>query len=578
MRISKPLSVLSIALGLLGTPPALAETPTSVMYQGVLHDEEGPVSGLVDVTFALYRSEQGGSPIVSIDREGVALDGGAFSVDIGALFATVDGTLFLEIQIRGEEDDQYDVLPRVRIASYPFALRARIADEVDWANVKNVPESLGATGPAGASGPTGPAGAQGPTGPAGVQGVAGPQGETGVAGATGPIGPTGPAGARGADGPQGEAGPVGATGAQGPTGAAGESVIAASLAPNATCPFGGVELTVGATVTSLCNGEDGAAGAAGESVSVEPLDIGDLDCEYGGLKISVAGIDRFVCNGADGLDGAQGPTGPQGPIGPMGPTGPAGATGDTGSQGPIGPTGATGDIGPMGPTGPAGVPGSDGAIGPTGPAGAPGAAGGVGPTGPTGAGVPAGGSAGQVLAKINGTDYSTEWVTIAAGSSMVAKDSAVPANTLGRVLAINDTNVMVLTSTGHRASIGFDGVGVARQAYFANTTCAGTPYVNSGSSTASAFLWGAVAYMYPTFGWGIPQAIGLDSNGRASSQSPGTHGVTFSSIYNISGTGCSLAGVAGGAPVVQNYTWILQSVTATSLGLPSSITPPVVIQ
>lgn len=44
--------------------------------------------------------------------------------------------------------------------------------------------------------------------------------------------------------------------------------------------------------------------------------------------------------------------------------------------------------------------------------GATGATGATGPTGATGAGVPTGGSTDQVLAKINGTDYNTQWVTL----------------------------------------------------------------------------------------------------------------------------------------------------------------------
>jgi hypothetical protein len=35
-----------------------------------------------------------------------------------------------------------------------------------------------------------------------------------------------------------------------------------------------------------------------------------------------------------------------------------------------------------------------------------------GPAGPAGPGVPVGGTAGQVLAKIDGTNYNTQWVTI----------------------------------------------------------------------------------------------------------------------------------------------------------------------
>lgn len=66
-----------------------------------------------------------------------------------------------------------------------------------------------------------------------------------------------------------------------------------------------------------------------------------------------------------------------------------------------------GEPGPTGPTGPAGADGADGATG------APGADGADGATGP---GVPTGGTTGQVLAKIDGTDYNTHWVTSSGGS------------------------------------------------------------------------------------------------------------------------------------------------------------------
>ena len=58
------------------------------------------------------------------------------------------------------------------------------------------------------------------------------------------------------------------------------------------------------------------------------------------------------------------------------------------------------------------MPGLLGATGSPGPQGLPGD---PGPTGPAGQGVPTGGSAGQVLSKIDGTNYNTQWV--AAGSS-----------------------------------------------------------------------------------------------------------------------------------------------------------------
>jgi hypothetical protein len=84
--------------------------------------------------------------------------------------------------------------------------------------------------------------------------------------------------------------------------------------------------------------------------------------------------------------GVQGATGPTGPAGVNGATGPAGA--DSTVAGPTGPQGPSG-----GPTGPAGDPG------------------------PTGPGVPAGGTTGQVLSKVDSTDYNTQWVDSTGGAA-----------------------------------------------------------------------------------------------------------------------------------------------------------------
>jgi hypothetical protein len=101
-------------------------------------------------------------------------------------------------------------------------------------------------------------------------------------------------------------------------------------------------------------------------------------------------------------------------IGPMGPPGPTGATGATGAASTVpGPPGATGPQGPQGATGAAStVPGPQGPPGSTGPQGSTGA---TGSQGPPGQGVPVGGTTGQVLTKINATDYNTNWQTPAAG-------------------------------------------------------------------------------------------------------------------------------------------------------------------
>ena len=193
----------------------------------------------------------------------------------------------------------------------------------------------------------------------------------GGTGPQGPPGPTGPAGADGADGADGAQGPAGPTG---PAGA---------------------------------DGSDGATGPQGLTGATGPTGAA----------------------GADGSDGAQGPEGPTGPTGPQGPQGPQGATGAAGSDGAAGADGSDGATGPQGPAG------STGPTGPTGPAGADGADGAdgsdgaTGPQGPAGQGVPAGGSTNQVLSKIDGTDYNTQWVAQSGGGSYSDSDVDTHLNT-----------------------------------------------------------------------------------------------------------------------------------------------------
>lgn len=74
----------------------------------------------------------------------------------------------------------------------------------------------------------------------------------------------------------------------------------------------------------------------------------------------------------------------------------------SGIQGPQGDQGPQGIQGPKGDQGDVGDKGDAGDIGPAGPAGA---------TGATGAGVISGGNAGQILSKIDSTNYNTQWVT-----------------------------------------------------------------------------------------------------------------------------------------------------------------------
>lgn len=123
-----------------------------------------------------------------------------------------------------------------------------------------------------------------------------------------------------------------------------------------------------------------------------------------------------------------------GPAGPTGPTGPAGADSTVpGPQGPKGDTGATGAAstvpGPTGPTGPTGATGS---------------------TGPPGPGVAPGGTTGQMLVKVSGTNYDTQWVSVpvAGVSSVDGRTGAVvlsdlyvnvTGDTMSGALTVNNT-------------------------------------------------------------------------------------------------------------------------------------------
>lgn len=85
-----------------------------------------------------------------------------------------------------------------------------------------------------------------------------------------------------------------------------------------------------------------------------------------------------------------------------------------------------------------------------GPAGAAGAAGSAGAAGPAGQGVPVGGTAGQVLSKIDGTDFNTQWVAQSGGfatpqttkGDLIGFDTAparLPVGTDGQILTADST-------------------------------------------------------------------------------------------------------------------------------------------
>lgn len=310
--------------------------------------------------------------------------------------------------------------------------------------VINFTQDAGPTGPKGDKGDTGDTGPQGPIGLTGAQGEKGDKGDTGATGATGPQGPqgiqgiqgpkgdtgaTGPQGIQGIQGPKGDkgdTGPQGPQGIQGPIGPQGEQGIQGPIGPQ------GIQGPQGDIGPMGPQGPKGDKGDTGNSITLEGTvpTVGDLPTtgnDIGDLWIVAASGDGYVWNGTGwdnvgpirgpkGDTGAQGPQGIQGDMGPQGIQGIQGPQGDTGPQGIQGPQGDIGPQGPqgiqgeMGPQGPQGIQGIQGEMGLQGPQGLPGDQGPQGIQGPAGPGVAAGGTAGQVLAKIDATDYNTQWV------------------------------------------------------------------------------------------------------------------------------------------------------------------------
>jgi hypothetical protein len=135
----------------------------------------------------------------------------------------------------------------------------------------------------------------------------------------------------------------------------------------------------------------------------------------------------------------SGPAGAQGTVGTNGTNGTNGKTILNGATNPSNlSTGVDGDfyintstftffgpkVGGVWPAGTSligedGADGPIGAAGPTGPRGDTGDKGDTGDTGPAGQGVPAGGTTGQVLAKIDGTDYNDHWIDPPASGSEI---------------------------------------------------------------------------------------------------------------------------------------------------------------
>ena len=246
---------LASILGLCAAPAFAngGDPPPMIHFQGRLADAGGtPIDQLgLAVDFNIYDAPTGGNVLYTESRT-LDVSAGLVSAMIGevnALPASLfDANSVLYLGVTYGNDSE--AVPRHRLASAPYALRARSATSADDVPGKDItPNSVTVNGtpvidsagnwvgsPTGLVGPTGPAG---PVGPAGPDGPAGP---------TGAVGPEGPAGADGATGPAGPAGPEGPPGTTSWVDGTGKvttgGYVGIGVAPGAQL---GAELTVRAT-------------------------------------------------------------------------------------------------------------------------------------------------------------------------------------------------------------------------------------------------------------------------------------------------------------------------------------------
>jgi Collagen triple helix repeat (20 copies) len=413
-------SIFAIALSM----SVMAQAPEQMSYQAVMRNGNNQLitNGLIGMRISIVQGSPSGAVVYAETQAATTNDNGLLSLEIGngtvesGTFTTIDwanGPFYIQTEVDPTGGTSYSITSTSSLMSVPYALYAKSSGSSTPGpqgpqgiqgiqGVQGAPGTNGTNGTgitattnngdgtftftysdgstfttANLTGPTGPQGAIGLTGAQGPQGPAGMNGTNGIDGAVGPQGPQGPIGLTGATGPQGPAGNDGATGPQGPIGLTG--------ATGATGPQGPTGLT-------------GATGATGATGPQGPI-------------------------GLTGATGPQGPAGNDGATGPQGPIGLTGATGATGPQGPTGLTGATGATGATGPQGPIGLTGATGATGPQGP---------TGPAGTNGIGVPAGGTTGQVLSKVDGTNYNTQWVTpTSAGWNLTGNAGTSGSNFIG---------------------------------------------------------------------------------------------------------------------------------------------------
>jgi hypothetical protein len=202
-----------VVLALSGAASA-GQVPARLTEQGRLLGSDGlPVSGSVSMTFAVYATPTGGTPLFS-EVFTVPLQDGYFSVQLGSSKpfppSLWDGSArYVGLEVNGDPE----MVPREEVDSVPYALVA--ADAVGDLHPASVTVAgkmvIDPNGHWVGDPPAGGGGMNGPGAP-GAKGEPGPKGDPGAPGAKGDTGAKGDPGPRGDTGAPGPAGPPGIPG------------------------------------------------------------------------------------------------------------------------------------------------------------------------------------------------------------------------------------------------------------------------------------------------------------------------------------------------------------------------------
>lgn len=105
-----------------------AAADNTITYQGQLQDTDGPVNATVDMTFALFEQDLGGSPVGGpVSLSGVSVVDGLFQVNLDFGDQPYASGLWLAIDVEGEP-----LAPRQAITGAPFAVSAAPGSGSNW--------------------------------------------------------------------------------------------------------------------------------------------------------------------------------------------------------------------------------------------------------------------------------------------------------------------------------------------------------------------------------------------------------------------------------------------------------------